>query len=147
MTAHYLCNLLNELRKTDKIRGYAEHFIAFLKKLKKKFNNTEAGTNGTFQCDGSFECPKTNVKLIDKKMFTILSSILLLVWIYTCIFVGSFSLPFLNEAHQQCTDLEALSSLDFICEACMSNHVAKRASTRQVRHLPLQSFLALYKAK
>ena len=48
------------------------------------------------------------------------------------VFVGSFSLPFLKEAHQQCTDIEALSSLDKLCEACMSNHVAKRASTRQV---------------
>ena len=47
MTAHYLCNLLNELRKTDKIRGYAEHFIAFLKKLNKKFNNSEAASNAT----------------------------------------------------------------------------------------------------
>lgn len=44
---------------------------------------------------------------------------------------GSFALPFMKEAHQQCTDYEALVALDNVCEACMSNHVAKRASTRQ----------------
>ena len=49
MTAHYLCNLLNELRKTDIIRGYAEHIIAFSEKLDKKFNNTEAGSSVTFR--------------------------------------------------------------------------------------------------
>lgn len=44
---------------------------------------------------------------------------------------GSFALPFMREAHQQWEDIAALVSLDSVCEACMSNHVAKRASTRQ----------------
>ena len=39
----------------------------------------------------------------------------------------------MREAVQQCDDPEALVSLDSVCEACMSNHVAKRASTRQVK--------------
>ena len=31
MSAHVLLNLLNKLRKKDKMRGYAEHLISILK--------------------------------------------------------------------------------------------------------------------
>ena len=33
MSAHVLLNLLNELGKRDKIRGFAEHFISFLQRV------------------------------------------------------------------------------------------------------------------
>ena len=33
MSAHVLLNLLNKLRKSDKILGKASHFIAFLQSL------------------------------------------------------------------------------------------------------------------
>lgn len=48
---------------------------------------------------------------------------------------GSFLMPFVKESHQQYMDVPSLVELDQLCEACTSNHVAKRASTRQGRSL------------
>ena len=33
MRAHVLLNLLNQLRKIDKMQGFAEHFITFLQQV------------------------------------------------------------------------------------------------------------------
>ena len=33
MSAHVLLNLLNELGKRDKMRGFAEHFISFSQRV------------------------------------------------------------------------------------------------------------------
>lgn len=46
--------------------------------------------------------------------------------------VGSFSVPFVREAHQLWTDLEAIRALDRLLNASLSNHIANRASTQQV---------------
>ena len=40
MSAHVLLNLLNALRKSDKMSGFGEHFFTFCNKLN-KFNNTQ----------------------------------------------------------------------------------------------------------
>lgn len=46
--------------------------------------------------------------------------------------VGSFSAPFVREAHQLWNDLEAIRALDRLLNASLSNHIANRASTQQV---------------
>ncbi|KAL4234977.1 hypothetical protein ACF0H5_006618 [Mactra antiquata] len=48
---------------------------------------------------------------------------------------GSFSLPFVREAYELYKNSCSLYDLDKLCESCMSNHVAKRASTRQGRSM------------
>uniref|UniRef100_A0A131Y9M5 Urease accessory protein uref posttranslational modification n=1 Tax=Rhipicephalus appendiculatus TaxID=34631 RepID=A0A131Y9M5_RHIAP len=40
--------------------------------------------------------------------------------------VGSFSIPFVREAHQLWTDLEAIRALDRLLNASLSNHIANR---------------------
>ncbi|XP_037513862.1 uncharacterized protein LOC119390342 [Rhipicephalus sanguineus] len=58
--------------------------------------------------------------------------------------VGSFSVPFVREARQLWTDLEAIRALDRLLNASLSNHVANRASTQQGRSL-IQTACATYK--
>lgn len=58
--------------------------------------------------------------------------------------VGSFSVPFVKEARQLWTDLEAIRALDRLLNASLSNHVANRASTQQGRSL-IQTACATYK--
>ncbi|XP_013414784.1 urease accessory protein F-like [Lingula anatina] len=48
---------------------------------------------------------------------------------------GSFSLPFVTEAYESSGNFMELKKLSDMCDACTSNHVAKRASTRQGRSL------------
>lgn len=48
-------------------------------------------------------------------------------------FSASFSLPFVNECHKDCHNVERIIELDGILQAYLSNHVANRASFRQVR--------------
>ena len=45
---------------------------------------------------------------------------------------ASFSLPFVNESHKECHDMEKIIELDAVIQAYLSNHVANRASIRQV---------------
>ena len=40
MSAHVLLNVLNELRKNDKMRGFAKHLIVFFYSKFNIFNNT-----------------------------------------------------------------------------------------------------------
>lgn len=47
-------------------------------------------------------------------------------------FPASFSLPFVNEAYKECQNIERIIELDGIMQAYLSNHVANRASLRQV---------------
>lgn len=58
--------------------------------------------------------------------------------------VGSFSIPFVREALQSWTDLEAIRALDRLLNASLSNHIANRASTQQGRSL-IQTACATYK--
>lgn len=58
--------------------------------------------------------------------------------------VGSFSVPFVKEARQLWTNLEAIRALDRLLNASLSNHVANRASTQQGRSL-IQTACATYK--
>lgn len=48
---------------------------------------------------------------------------------------GSFGVPFVRASHEACWDTEKLVSLDSLCEACTSNHVANRASSKQGKSL------------
>ena len=50
----------------------------------------------------------------------------------TCI-SGSLFIPFVRVAHRKCWDTSDVVRLDQTCQACMTNHVAGRASVRQVR--------------
>lgn len=45
---------------------------------------------------------------------------------------ASLSLPFVNESHKECYNEERIIELDGIIQAYLSNHVANRASIRQV---------------
>ena len=47
-------------------------------------------------------------------------------------FLGSQGVPFVVAGHNNYDHLDMLIKLDKICSSCLSNHVAKRASTRQV---------------
>ncbi|KAK3598294.1 hypothetical protein CHS0354_010270 [Potamilus streckersoni] len=58
--------------------------------------------------------------------------------------IGSFAMPFVKEAHKNSADLDSLKELDDLCSACISNHVARRASTRQGRSL-LDTCFQIYK--
>ncbi|XP_077534151.1 uncharacterized protein LOC144146087 isoform X3 [Haemaphysalis longicornis] len=58
--------------------------------------------------------------------------------------VGSFSVPFVREARQVWSDLEAILSLDRLVNASLNNHIANRASTQQGRSL-IQTACATYR--
>lgn len=58
--------------------------------------------------------------------------------------VGSFSVPFVREARQVWSDLEAILSLDRLLNASLNNHIANRASTQQGRSL-IQTACATYR--
>ncbi|XP_078361151.1 uncharacterized protein LOC144645444 [Oculina patagonica] len=54
------------------------------------------------------------------------------VFVLSCLQnAASFSLPFVNESHKDCHDIERIIELDGIMQAYLSNHVANRASYRQ----------------
>ncbi|XP_077998765.1 uncharacterized protein LOC144451735 [Glandiceps talaboti] len=44
---------------------------------------------------------------------------------------GSFSLPFVRTAHEKSNNIDEICRLDEFCDACLNNHIEKRASIRQ----------------
>ena len=48
--------------------------------------------------------------------------------------LASFSLSFVNESHKNCHNVERIKELDGMVQAYLSNHVANRASIRQVSY-------------
>nr|XP_054763217.1 uncharacterized protein LOC129269746 [Lytechinus pictus] len=52
---------------------------------------------------------------------------------------GSFSLPFVRAGYEMSENMTAIISLDRYCDACITNHVASRASSQQGRSLILTS--------
>ncbi|XP_067034128.1 uncharacterized protein [Acropora muricata] len=54
------------------------------------------------------------------------------VFVLSCLQnAASFSLPFVNESHAECQNIEKIVELDGIMQAFLSNHVANKASFRQ----------------
>ena len=51
---------------------------------------------------------------------------------HSTLFLGSFSIPFVQEAYRGCADAAELRRLDHLCHICTANHIARRASSRQV---------------
>lgn len=60
------------------------------------------------------------------------------------IFSASFSLPFVNESHKDCHNVERIIELDQVIQAYLSNHVANRASFRQVSRQFFCGFPLMY---
>ncbi|XP_041377540.1 urease accessory protein F-like [Gigantopelta aegis] len=44
---------------------------------------------------------------------------------------GSFGLPFVHDAYNEGDNVSKVKDMDDLCEACLSNHIAKKASIRQ----------------
>ena len=58
--------------------------------------------------------------------------------------LGSFSLPFVHEAYNEGRSMSKVKELDDLCQACLSNHIANKASIRQVSVYSLLPCFSIY---
>ncbi|KAL9981373.1 hypothetical protein ACROYT_G010071 [Oculina patagonica] len=99
-------------------------FYSFMMKSVKDGIEKHAFPTGGFSHSFGFESATKQGFVTDFNTFK--------VFVLSCLQnAASFSLPFVNESHKDCHDIERIIELDGIMQAYLSNHVANRASYRQ----------------